>query len=396
MRNKRKSIFFIKIIILIIVALILMIKAKPVYAEEVTNQDSSSHNDYSDYMNEIDYESIQKSVDSILDMEHFSVKESIEKMLEGDSEFSLELFKQVCKESIKKVFSDEKSMMIRLLAIAVIGAIFTNFSNVFKQNQVADVGFFVAYLLLFSVMTVSFYVIVKVASTTLTNLLTFMKALVPSYFIAVTFSTGTTTSLVFYQASLVLITVIETVLVKAILPMIHIYFVASLTNYIAKEDYLSKTIELIEVVISWTLKTMLGVVIGYHFIQGMIVPVADQFKKSTFMRVASCIPAVGNAVGGVTETVLGAGILVKNAVGTFGMIVIVCILIAPIIKIASYVLLYKLGSAMVQPISDKRILECLNGASKGARLLLYTVFVGAVMLLLTIAIVMVSTNGSFV
>lgn len=357
------------------------IPVKLVCAEEIT-----------DYMDDIDYDTIQKSVDEILETDHFDVKEYVEKVVTGDSEVSFELLKQSVQTSLEHAFSGEKSIIIRLLAIAVIGAVFTNFSNVFKQNQVADVGFFVTYLLLFSVMTASFYIIAKLASTTLVNLLDFMKALVPSYFIAVTFSTGATTSIVFYQASLVLITIIETILVKVILPMINIYFVASLTNYIAKEDYLSKMVELIELVVSWTLKTMLGIVIGYNFIQGMIVPVADQFKKSTFMRAASVIPGVGNAIGGVTETVLGAGILVKNAVGTLGMILILCMIAAPIIKIAGYALLYKLGSAMVQPISDKRILECLNGASKGARLLLYTVFVGGVMLLLTIAIVMSSTN----
>lgn len=346
----------------------------------------------SDYINDIDYDEIQKSVDDVLDTNHIDIKEYIEKVISGDTQISFELLKNSFEASIKKEFSGEKSIIIRLLAIAVIGAVFTNFSNVFKQNQVADVGFFVTYLLLFSVMTASFFVITKLAAVTLTNLLEFMKALVPSYFIAVTFSTGATTSMVFYQASLILITVIEAILVKLILPFINIYFVISLTNYIAKEDYLSKTVELIEIVVNWTLKTMLGVVIGYNFIQGMIVPAADHFKKSTFMRAASAIPGVGNAVGGVTETVLGAGILIKNAIGTLGMILILCIVAAPIIKIAGYALLYKLGSAMVQPISDKRILECLNGASKGARLLLYTVFVGGVMFLLTIAIIMVSTN----
>lgn len=351
-----------------------------------------SAGEVSDYMDDIDYDEIQKSVDEVLETDHIDIKAYIEKVISGDTEVSFELLKKSFQSSIKKEFSGEKSIIIRLLAIAVIGAVFTNFSNVFKQNQVADVGFFVTYLLLFSVMTASFFVITKLAAATLTNLLEFMKALVPSYFIAVTFSTGASTSMVFYQASLMLITVIETVLVKLILPFINIYFVVSLTNYIAKEDYLSKTVELIEIVVNWTLKTMLGVVIGYNFIQGMIVPAADQFKKSTFMRAASVIPGVGNAVGGVTETVLGAGILIKNAIGTLGMILILCIIAAPIVKIAGYALLYKLGSAMVQPISDKRILECLNGASKGARLLLYTVFVGGVMFLLTIAIIMASTN----
>ena len=137
---------------------------------------------------------------------------------------------------------------------------------------------------------------------------------------------------------------------------------------------------------------MLGITVGYNVIQGMIVPAANYVKNSVMWKTMKLLPGIGNAIGSVAESVLGAGVLVKNAMGAVGMLVIILILAVPFIQIGSYCILYKLGTAIVQPISDKRILECMEGAGKGAALLLYAVFAGAAMFLLTIAIVMVSTN----
>ncbi len=376
----------------IIIFFILFLPAKMVQAEEPELEQNITEQWVMDYTEEIDCEEIQKVMEDILAETSFDFKEAMESAISGESVLSKEnLFNAVLK-TVGQAFSTEKSMITRILVIAVIGALFVNFSNVFRSGQVADTSFFVTYLLLFSAMSVSFYNISQTASVALENLLEFMRALLPAYFVAVTFATGSSTSFVFYEISMVLVMVVEVVLVKLVIPMIHIYFVISLVNYISKEDYLSKAAELLETLIKWLLRSLLGITTGYNFIQGMVVPAAGHLKNSMVVKTARLIPGIGNAVGSVAESVLGAGILVKNAVGAVGILVIVMIISVPMIKIGFYCILYKLGAAIIQPVSDKRILECLEGAGRGGALLLYLVFAGSTLFLLTIAIIMASTN----
>ena len=54
--------------------------------------------------------------------------------------------------------------------------------------------------------------------------------------------------------------------------------------------------------------------------------------------------------------------------------------------------LYKLVAALIQPVSDKRIVGCISAVGEGSRMLLKIVFMTGVLFLLTIAIVAATTT----
>jgi stage III sporulation protein AE len=277
------------------------------------------------------------------------------------------------------------------LTIAVIAAVFTNFSHTFQNSQVAETGFYVTYLLMFVILATTFISATSIATTTVTKMLDFMKALVPTYCMTVAFCTGTATSIMYYEAILVLITVVNVVLIKVIIPMSNIYMMATLADNLSSEDLLSKLAELLATVIKWLLKTLLAVVIGIGTVQSLVAPAIDQVKRTTIMKATDMIPGVGGILSGVAETVLGAGVLLKNCVGVAGMIAIVIITAVPMIKLLIYVFIFKLLAAAIQPISDKRIVNCVSACSQATALLLQTVFVATVLFEIAITIVAVST-----
>ena len=341
---------------------------------------------------DLDYSEAQQALEEQLGNEAFDLEEYIQGILSGEQKLSVESLLTYLKNGILKELEQDKNQLLRVVVIAVVAALFTNFSNIFKSNQVADSGFYVAYLLMFSVLTASFYEASQTALKVLEGLADFMKALAPAFFTAVTMASGSATSLLFYQAALLVIWLVDVILLKIILPLIHIYFVIHLVNHLTEKDLLSKTTELMEEGVRWGLKTMLGLVVGYNFIQGIIAPAADEVKKSGMLRAAAAIPGVGNVLDSVTETVLGAGVLVKNAVGVGGIVALLLLMAGPVVELFCYMIFYRIGASLIQPVSDKRILECLLGTATAARLLLYTVCVGGALFLLTIAIVMSATN----
>ena len=75
---------------------------------------------------------------------------------------------------------------------------------------------------------------------------------------------------------------------------------------------LSKMAELLETLISWSLKTMLGAVLGLQAVRGLVAPAMDAIKRTAIGKTAGAIPAVGNAVNVVTELILTGALLVKN------------------------------------------------------------------------------------
>lgn len=342
---------------------------------------------------DIDYNEIQNVIDQVLQAdEKINFEEYVMKILSGEKTFSLKSIGEDLKEGILNEINSNLGTLTGLISIAIIAAVFTNFSYAFQNSQIAETGFYIAYLLLFSIITVSFIAAARLASTTLSAILEFMKALVPSYFIAVAFSSSATTSIAYYEGTLFLITFVDAILIHVIIPMTNIFLIISMANNLSKDDLLSKLAELISTVIKWILKSLLAVVIGLNAIQGLILPVADSIKRSIFIKAAGSIPGVGNVLGSVTESVIGAGVLLKNAIGVAGVVVIIVICAVPIIKLVVTALIYRISCAVVQPISDKRILNCVSASAEAAGLLLQTIFVGAILFLLTITIVAATTT----
>jgi len=381
---KRKGRIIVSRIILVTICLMFL----PMFSN--TKAKASETSDKSD---KYDYSEIQDVIDNVMDGGNkFNFSDYTSRLMSGQEPFSLHGIAGQLIKSIKGEIQANIGTFISLITIALIAALFTNLSMAFKNNQVSETGYYITYLLLFGVLISSFVVASSIAAATLGTILDFMKALVPTYLMSVAFCTGPTTSLVYYQAALGLITLVDVVIVKIVIPMINFYLIIMLVNNMSKEDTLSKLAGLFSTAVNWILKSMLAAVVGFNVIQGLIVPVADQVKRSVLLKASSALPGVGGAIGGVTETVLGAGVLLKNSIGVAGLIVIITICAVPFIKLLMISVVYKIGSAVLQPISDKRFIECISATAKSATMLLQTVLVGAVLFILSITIVAVTTS----
>ncbi len=378
--NKKRYITRI-ILILIFLMLSIMNSSKAQAATSVLTED-------------IDYTEIQEVIDDVLgNGNEFAFGEYVQSILNGEENFSFSSIAKQLFASVRGEISANIGTLGTLITISLIAALFTNFSLAFKNNHVSETGFYVTYLLLFGLLISSFITASQIATSTIHSLLDFMKALVPAYLMSVAFCTGTTTSLVYYEAALGLITLVDMVVIKIVIPMINFYMIITLANNLSKEDMLSRLANLFATGINWLLKSLLAIVIGFSAIKGLIIPVADQVKRSALYRASEAIPGLGDAIGGVTVTILGAGVLLKNAIGVAGLIIIITISAVPFIKLLMITVIFKIGSAALQPISDKRFIECIDAAANSAAMLLRTVFVGVVLFLLTITIVAVTTGS---
>lgn len=349
--------------------------------------------DYLTYYEDFDYSEIQGAIDDVLVSNgSFDFKSYVGNLISSGEGISAKGAISDLFTALGKEFDANRSALFKLIMIAIVAAVFTNFTNVFNNNQVGETSFYITYLLLFTTITGTFATATAVASGAISAVLSFMKALIPTYFMSIAFVSSKATTLVFYESALVLITIVDVVLVHIMIPLVNIYMVITLVNNLAKEDFLSKLAELLESIIKWSMRTLFIAVVGFNTIQGLIVPASNSVKKTLAMKFTKAIPGIGNSLNSVAETVMGAGTLIKNAIGVTGLVVIVLICVIPLVKLVVTMLIYKVGVAIVQPISDKRVISCISGAANAAGLLVYVVSIAAVLFMVTIAILAATTS----
>lgn len=104
------------------------------------------------------------------------------------------------------------------------------------------------------------------------------------------------------------------------------------------------------------------------------------------------VPGIGNTISSAASSVLLAGSLVKNAVGVAGIVVLIIICAMPLIRLWVSEFAYKGLSAVLQPVSDKRIIKCLSMTSDAIKLLAYAVGLAAMFFAISIAVISTMTN----
>ncbi len=340
-----------------------------------------------------DFTEIDKMLEELFPEEKLNFKDTIVGLISGDLEFSVDLIKQLIGDQLSYEIDSSKTGIIHILLLVIIAAIFANFSGVFKSTQVAEISFSMLYMLLITICLNNFRILIEAATANVDQIMEFMKLLGPLYFMAVAIATGSATSVTFYQLVLLLIFLIELLIRNFLIPMTQVYMVIRILDEFSPEIQLSKFAELLETIISWSLKTLSAGIIGLNVIQGLLTPAIDSVKRSLVLKGGEALPIVGDAIGGAAEVVLGTAVLIKNGIGVAGMIICLVMCLVPIIQIAITSLMYQLIAALIQPISDKRMVNCVSSVADGSKILLKIVFTTGVLFLITIAVVATTTGG---
>lgn len=340
-----------------------------------------------------DYKDVDKMLDTLFPEEGLTFKDTLASVLSGDQRFSFDLVKKLVGHQLAGAFTGSRKNLMHILVIALIAAVFHNFSNVFGSRQVCEISFYILYLLLIALCLSSFQLVMEWVCEGVEKLTAFMGVFCPVYFLAVSLAKGSVTAVAFYNLMLFFIYLVEMVIVYFVIPVIHIYIMVKVLDFLSAQEYLSKFAELIEVMVSWLLKTLVACTLGFNVIQGMISPAIDTVKRSTVSRTAEAIPGVGDAIGGVTEVVFGTAVLVKNGIGITGMLICLAICLAPLVQTGLISLMYKLAAAMIQPVSDKRVTGCVECVGDGLKLLMRVIYTTGLLFLLTIALVSFVTNS---
>ncbi len=332
-------------------------------------------------------------IDDIVGSEsNFDFGETVERFASGDVDGSFTELGGAITQALVGELAAQKEVIFRIIIIGIIAALFTNIATAFLSNEISNTGFYITFMLLMCFLTAGYAVTAAMVSAALDRLLELMEAVVPAYVLSLGFASGASAATAFYQVIAIVIVLIQSLLKGFILPLIYIYMVTNMINNVIEGNLLTRVLELIKTAVEWILKALMSLVIGMNLIQSMISPVVDSLKTSSFGKAASMIPGVGGVLTSVSGILLGSGTLIKNAIGMAAMVAIVALCFTPVVKAVIISIGYKAAGAILEPVSDKRIVNAVNGLYESTVLLAKTLLYAVVFFLLTLAIICNATN----
>ena len=339
-------------------------------------------------LKEINLTDVQKMLDDFMGADSFSMKEALIKLTRGEQAFSKEAVQEFVYRFFFYQLDQEKELFVKLILLILLSAVFTSFAEVFENNQIGDISFFVVYLLFFTILMDSFSKMSSSLEKTISWMTEMMKGLAPAYYMTVCAASGAASAVVFYEGVLLMVWGIQWLLLTVLLPASGMYVLLQLVNSLSREEMLGKMAELLNTAVSWGLKSLLAAVVGLQIIRNLVAPVMDSVKRGLLSRAAGALPGVGNAVNMVTELVVTSAVLVRNCLGVVILVVFVLIGAGPMLHYGILSLLYRLLAAVAQPVSDQRMVRALGTMGEGCALLLRILFTAEVLCMLAFLVLM--------
>lgn len=373
-----------KKIVFIIIFLLVLLNNITVQAVE---DNSSSYKDTAEVQELYDYMTKTKSKYEIL--KDVDIKTYVQEYIKnGSGKFSIsEIVKAIASYLFSEVIGCIR-LMSALIIISVICALISNLQKAFSNENLSGVAYFACYSLIIIIIAKSFYIGVNEVKSAVKEMTDFMTALMPVLLMLLASGGRIVQSAVMDPIIIFAINFSAAIYANVIIPLILMAFVLQFVNNISEDYKIDKLTKLLNQSVLWIQGILMTVFIGIVTIRGVSSKAMDEVTaKTAKFAVDNFVPIVGKCLSDAISTVIGYSVLLKGAISSIGLIFLVIMVAFPIIKIMIMAFINKLTAALVQPISDKRIVNCINSAGDTLILLGSCLIAMSVMFFIMISII---------
>lgn len=328
---------------------------------------------------------INKDLDSY--MPELNLKKMVGSLARGELGIGLkEIFTGLFKFLFKEIVANSR-LLGQLLLLAVLCAVLQNVQSAFEKGTVGKVAWSVCFMVVLTVALKSFSIAAQTGREAIEDMVAFMQAMLPILITLLTSMGNFTTAALFHPLTLTVLSFVSTLIKNVVFPLIFFSTVLGIANNISSKVEVSKLAGMLK---QWSV-ALLGIFftgfLGFMAIQGVAGSVADGVAMRTAkFGIGAFVPVVGKLFSDTLEAVVGTSILLKNAVGLVGILAIFFICAFPVIKIISLMLIYKVASALIEPVGDKLLAGSLNIMSNSLTLIFAAVASVGIMFFFVIAI----------
>lgn len=269
-------------------------------------------------------------------------------------------------ELVHPELKEASKTCVCVIASVLVLSLVQNFSGSVKIAADLSGTIAIAGILLGSANTMA-----RLGVSTIQEIGDYGKLLVPVMATALAAQGGVTASSALYAGTILFNTLLTSLIGIILIPMLYLYLAMSCANSAIGEDPLKKMRDLLKWLITWSLKILLYVFVGYMGVTGVVSGNTDASAlKAAKITISGVVPVVGGILSDASEAVLISAGLVKNAAGIYGMLAILAVCLQPFVKIGVHYLMLKTTSAICGVFGTKRSSSLISDFTSGMGMIL--------------------------
>jgi stage III sporulation protein AE len=398
---------------IVLIALVcLMVFPVTALAQEETTEEQVSEDDVSDEIADEIEENIENALSTadLHELEEFyneyaqtlqpitggrDFKSFLVMLAEGGADFDMsDIFAMVIDAMLEGV-NKSVPAILQIVVIGLLFGVISHFKPSFGETGVSKAAqtaqFVIVGTITIGVLTYAF----SIGVSAIASMTAFTRELFPLMITLLTALGGITSASILSPATVFLTTGISIFFNDFILPLIIVLTVFTLVNSFSSTVKLSGFCSLIKSIIKWSIGICSTIFIGIISLQGLLGSTFDGLSiKTAKYAIDKFVPVIGGMVSGSVEVLISSSLLIKNAVGVAGILVIAGIVIAPVFAILAHYFLFKLSAAVLEPAAGEKMGKFMQGAADVVLMLFAAVLASAVMFFITIGVIIGAGNSN--
>ncbi|PWK11501.1 stage III sporulation protein AE [Tumebacillus permanentifrigoris] len=282
-----------------------------------------------------------------------------------------------------------------IIVLAVFAAILENMQTAFEGNNVSKIAHTICFLVLMLLAVQSFAAATGYAKDAISTMVDFMTATIPMYLALLASTGGVASAAMIHPLIVFLINVIGDLIQYVIFPLIFFSAILNLVSKLSSRYQVTQLAGFLKTTAVWIMGVFFTIFLGVVSVQGAAGAVADGVSLKAAKYVSSnFVPIVGKLFSDAADTVVGASLIVKNALGITGAGVLLLLAAFPAIKILSLAIVYNVSAAIMQPLGNSPIIACLSTIGKSLILVFAALATVGFMFFLAVTVIIAAGNLS--
>ena len=279
-----------------------------------------------------------------------------------------------------------------IVAISIVCSLIGGFAST-EQKGVSSLIYFVCFGVIVVMVFSSVKGIVSNISSVVLSIKSQMDIIFPILLTLIT-SVGSVVTVSAFQPAIALLSAgIMNIFTAVMIPIFLFSMVFTVVGNVSPNIKLDKCCKFCSSLFKWIIGVVFTVFIAFLSVQGITASSVDSISlRSAKFAIKSYIPLLGGYISDGFNLIVASSVLIKNAVGATGLILMFVTIIVPIIKVAIYSLGLKLVAAVVEPLADNKIANFLYSTSKCLTMLVVCIVAIGFMYLTTVGLLMCMAN----
>ncbi len=351
-----------------------------------------------DELNEIDFsglngviEDFQNNTTNIFSIDN--IKSKVYSIISGENAVSYSSFFASIFSIFLEMIVKYLPMLSLIVAIGVISNLLNGIKSKFNEKSTSGLIHLVCFLAVVVLTIGMISSLSKISMNSINSMVSQMNAIFP-ILLTLMIGIGANASAGVFQPIVAIIsTYVADFFTYLILPLFMVSFVFGIINNLSDNIKLDKFSAFISSLFKWCVGLVFTLFFAVFTIQGISAGTFDSLSiRTTKYTIKSYIPIMGGYLSDGMDLILSSTILIKNAIGLVGVLMIISTILSPLLEIVVFSLLLKLVSAILQPMGNNKTSNFLMSTSKSITMLSSCIIAVGFMYLISVGLVMTTSN----